>query len=66
MTRLLTAREVAAVLGLSSETILRYCRRGKLPGFRLPSGQLRFREEELTAWLERTRIRVETEPKAEE
>jgi len=43
MTRLLTAREVAAVLGVSPETSLRYWRVGKLPGFRLRSGQLRFR-----------------------
>ena len=51
MTRLLTAREVAAVLGVSTETVLRWTRRGVLPGFRLPSGQLRFRSEELEAWL---------------
>jgi len=51
MPRLLTAREVAAVLGVSTETVLRWTRRGVLPGFRLPSGQLRFRSEELEAWL---------------
>jgi len=50
-TRLLTAREVATVLGVSTETVLRWTRRGVLPGFRLPSGQLRFRSEELEAWL---------------
>ena len=66
MTRLLTAREVALVLGVSAETVLRYCRCGKLPGFRLPSGQLRIREEELDEWLERARIRVPIDPPTEE
>jgi len=41
MTRRLTARKVAAVLGVSPETVLRYCCVGQ-PGFRVPSGQLRF------------------------
>ena len=52
MTRLLTAREVAEDLALSSETVLSWARSGKLPAFRLPSGQLRFREADLDAWLE--------------
>ena len=44
--RLLTTREVAAFLGLSPETVLRRYRRGELPGFRLGSNVLRFRESE--------------------
>lgn len=51
MTRLLTAREVAEILGVSTETTLRWVRSGKLPGFRLPSGQLRFRPDELDEWI---------------
>ena len=48
---LLTAREVSEVLGDHPETVLRWVRRGKLPAVRLPSGQLRFREDALDAWL---------------
>jgi excisionase family DNA binding protein len=47
----LTAREVAEMIGVSSETILRWTRRGVIPGFRLPGGALRYREGELEQWL---------------
>ena len=50
--RLLTAREVAANLALTPETVLSWVRSGKLPAFRLPSGQIRFREDELDRWLD--------------
>jgi excisionase family DNA binding protein len=50
--RLLTTRQVADLLGLSPETVLRRYRRGELPGFRLGSNVLRFRESELEAWVE--------------
>jgi len=36
--RLLTCREVAEWLGVTVETILRWHRRGELPGFKLPGG----------------------------
>ena len=49
--RLLTTREVADFLGLSCETVLRRYRAGELPGIRLGSNVLRFRESELEAWL---------------
>jgi excisionase family DNA binding protein len=52
---LLTTREVAEMLGLSSEAVLRRWRAGDLPGFRLSSKVLRFRQSELIAWLERYR-----------
>ena len=55
MTRLMTAREVGEVLGVSTETVLRWVRAGRLPAFRLPSGQLRFDASELAEWLERRR-----------
>ena len=51
MTALLTARQVADRLGVSTETVLRWTRRGDLPGFRLPGGALRFREDDLAEWL---------------
>ena len=49
--RLLTAREVAGMLGVSTETILRWTRKGEVPAVKLPSGQIRFREAEIEAWL---------------
>ena len=51
MTGLLTAREVAELIGVSSETVLRWTRRGDLPAFRLPGGALRYRETDLEQWL---------------
>lgn len=53
--RLLTAREVAEWLGLSPETVLRKWRAGEIPGYRLGSNVLRFKERELEAWLEEHR-----------
>lgn len=53
--RLLTAREVADLLGVSRETVLRYTRRGDLRGIRLPGtvrGRLRYREEDFEAFLQ--------------
>jgi excisionase family DNA binding protein len=49
--RLLTAREVAERLGVSTETVLRWVRRGELSAIRLPGGALRFRETAFEAWL---------------
>lgn len=48
---LLTAREVAELLNVSAETVLRWTRRGNLPAIRLPSGALRYRGDDLDAWL---------------
>jgi excisionase family DNA binding protein len=54
--RLLRTCEVADRLAVSSETVLRWHRSGKLPGGRrLGSNVLRFSESELDAWLEGTR-----------
>lgn len=54
--RLLRTRDVAAMLGVSTETVLRWHRSGKLHGgYRLASNVLRFRESEIEAWLEGTR-----------
>jgi len=49
---LMTAREVAGELGVSAETVLRWTKRGALPGLRLPSGALRYRAEELRRWID--------------
>lgn len=48
---LLTARQVAELLGVSAETVLRWTRRGELPAIRLPGGALRYRAEALEDWL---------------
>jgi excisionase family DNA binding protein len=48
---LLTARELAGLLGVSPETVLRWTRRGELPAIRLPGGAIRYRRDELDAWL---------------
>ena len=52
---LLTTRDVAAHLGLSPETILRRFRAGELPGYRLASNVLRFRADDVDAYLEARR-----------
>ena len=58
--RLLTTREVATFLGVSPETVLRRWRSGELPGYRLASNLLRFRESELEAWLKEARRNSES------
>lgn len=54
--RLLTTREVADLLGLSPATVLRRWRAGELPGYRLGSNVLRFRDSEVEAWLACRRV----------
>ena len=49
--RLLTTRQVADLLALSPETVLRRYRAGEIPGYRLASNVLRFREPDVEAWL---------------
>lgn len=48
---LLTARAVADLLGVNTETVLRWTRRGDLPAIRLPGGAIRFREPEIDKWI---------------
>jgi excisionase family DNA binding protein len=53
--RLVTARQVADILDVSAETVLRWTRQGELRGYRLPGtarGRLRYRLDEIEAWLE--------------
>lgn len=57
--RLLTARELADLLGISPGTVLDWFERGDLPGFRLlgrKGGPVRFRESEVLTALERWRF----------
>lgn len=48
---LLTARTVAEVLGVCTETVLRWIRNGELPAIHLPGGAVRIPQDELTEWL---------------
>ena len=48
---LLTTRQVAAVLAVSPETVLRRIRAGELPAIRLASNAIRIREEDLDAFV---------------
>ena len=57
--RLLRTRDVAELLDVSCETVLRWHRSGKLPGGRrLASNVLRFDRDEVEAWLSGTRTLV--------
>jgi excisionase family DNA binding protein len=49
--RLMTAREVADWLNLSTSSILDWFEAGQLPGFKVGRA-VRFKESELVAWLE--------------
>lgn len=51
----LTARAVGKLLDVSSETVLRWTRRGDLPAVRLPGGALRYLQEDITTWIEEHR-----------
>jgi predicted DNA-binding transcriptional regulator AlpA len=50
--RLLTARELAADLGVSTGALLRWTRDGKVPSVKLPSGAVRYVPEQIVSWLE--------------
>jgi excisionase family DNA binding protein len=52
--RLLTARELAELLGFAAGTIVDWAETGEVPAFKL-GGRLRFRESEVEAWLEERR-----------
>jgi excisionase family DNA binding protein len=52
--RLLTAREVAELLGFASGTVVNWAERGEVPSFKL-GGRLRFRESEVVEWIEQRR-----------
>lgn len=49
--RLLTARELAEQLGVSTSALLRWTRAGRVPAVKLPSGAVRYVPEQVEAWL---------------
>jgi excisionase family DNA binding protein len=52
---LLSARELANLLGFSPATIVDWAEASKIPAFKI-GGRLRFRESEVEAWLEQRRL----------
>jgi PTS system nitrogen regulatory IIA component len=53
--RLLTARELAELLGFQAGTIVDWAERGRVPCFKV-GGRLRFRLSEVERWLESCRV----------
>jgi excisionase family DNA binding protein len=53
--RLLTARELAELLGVSAHTVLDWCQFGEIPHFKI-NGRIRLRRSEVDAWLEKRHI----------
>jgi excisionase family DNA binding protein len=51
---MLTAAELAEILGFSAGTIVDWSEAGAIPSFKL-GGRLRFRESEVLEWLEERR-----------
>jgi excisionase family DNA binding protein len=51
--RLLDAKEVAALLGISRDRLYDLGKRGLIPTVRISRGQVRYREDELLAWMQR-------------
>ena len=54
MEQLLSARELADLLGFSAGTVVDWAENGTIPSFKV-GGRLRFRESEVLDWLERRR-----------
>lgn len=52
---LLTASVLGELLGFSASTIVDWAEAGKIPAFKI-GGRWRFRESEVTAWLEEQRV----------
>jgi excisionase family DNA binding protein len=49
--RLVTARELAEQLGISTGALLRWTRAGQVPAVKLPGGAVRYRPEAIDAWV---------------
>jgi excisionase family DNA binding protein len=49
---LLSTRQLAELLNVSPETVLRRHRAGEIPGFRVASNALRFRPSDVAEWLD--------------
>jgi excisionase family DNA binding protein len=49
------AREIATLCGVTLQTILKWCREGKIPHHRISARCLRFDVAEVNAWLQAKR-----------
>jgi excisionase family DNA binding protein len=49
---LLTAKALSDLLCVSANTVLDWFQSGRIPGYKLHSGAVRFRESEIVEWLE--------------
>lgn len=49
---LLTAKDVASILGVGVSTLYEWQRKGFIPYVRLPGHSIRFRSSDLHAWIE--------------
>ncbi|BAJ01318.1 methylation-associated defense system helix-turn-helix domain-containing protein MAD1 [Shewanella violacea] len=58
--QILTLKEVAAYLKLTDKTAYRLASEGKLPGFKV-GGSWRFKREDLEAWIEDNKTKVNGE-----
>lgn len=57
---MLTAREVAETLNVSTGALLRWTRAGQVPAVKLPGGAIRYRPEQIEHWIaERSTARVD-------
>jgi excisionase family DNA binding protein len=52
---LMTSREVAEILGMSTHTVLDMAQDGRLPSFKLGGKVVRFRKSEIATWIETQR-----------
>jgi excisionase family DNA binding protein len=59
--RLLTARELADELGVSTGALLRWTRAGKVPAVKLPSGAVRYVPDQIDDWLTHRSLQGNTE-----
>ncbi len=57
--KLLTVRQTAELLAISSSLVYRLTSEGKLPAYRLGAGAIRFREDEILLYLDSCRIETE-------
>lgn len=55
---LLTTREMARFLRISTGTIDKYRRRGLIPYIKLPNGKVRFEQREIIKWVRERRVPI--------
>ena len=59
---LLTAKDVAPILGVGVSTLYEWQRRGLVPYIRLPGHGIRFRVSDLKAWIESRAVPPQNTP----